>query len=525
MGLCFAALTGLCERPGVDSTGTNGVAVVAAPGGESNVVVRAEEVPVIEGEGEIEPEGSVERAGMMKRIAYYIPNRLLDLVDVFRIRARVGPGLAIGARATDYLSLEAGHYRSLYLGLPGPRYPARFKSPVGIEREKGLEFCGIDATDDLLQEPDYALTEFAVSAQFLIVGGSFGIDPVEIGDFLAGLVFRDPRGDDLETPRPADAYNRRKRWSIYEGDKPATFATFHDRLAFVRTNTVWSLDSKVKMVDAYFAAEGSELLTAPPTQLRLGFYVETEVDGGVKISVDPDFSLDVKLPNLEKNWRVFITGKDVSDLPGTDPTERDGGANIGVRRGMKKYSIKVDAGVKVRWLPELFAVVKWAPHWTPGDWHVLPQVRGYWESDDGLGQLNSVTGYRWLGGHDRGIFRTTSSLRWKDKNQEWTWEQTFASGLVLRLLDERRRGRSLRRDDAGHGIGLRLSAFGTLDAEDDYDRFRATVTYRRPFYQDWVFLEISPEVDWRADNGWDPVPTLRLGLDILFSGPPAGSIR
>ncbi len=473
------------------------------------------------------PEEQLKRPGFFKKLLYYIPNRVLDLADIFRLRLRVGPGLLVGARATDFLSLEAGHYRSFYLGLPGPRYPARFKSPLGIERERGLEFCGINATDDLSREPDYSATEFGVSLHLFMVGAGVGLDPVELGDFLAGLIFRDPRGDDIETPRPPGAFDRREHWSLFAADKPDVFDSYSDRIDYVRSNMVWGVDERLRMVDVRFADESAELIDTPPAELRIGIYIELEVDRGVSVKLDPDFSMHVDLPNIENRWEIFVTTRDPDELPGTDPTERDSGANVGIRRTMKNSAIKLDVGVKARLPPEAFALIKWVPRWEAGEWRILPQIRAYVETSDGPGQLNSLTAYRWIGKRQRGLFRSTSALRWKSETSDWTWEQSFSTGYILKLVEEWRRGKSVKRYDGAHGIGLRVSVYGTLEAENDLDRVRVTLPYRMPLYSDWVYLEVAPEVNFRYEDdvdddnydGWNTVPSVRVGIDMLFSSP------
>ena len=131
------------------------------------------------------------------RLLYYIPNRLLDLMDIVRLRGRVGPGLAINVRATDFLSLSVGKYSTAYAGLPGPRRPETWRSPFGVEEWNGIFFMGVDATDDTEDGPNYAPAEINLGAQVLIIGVDTGFEPVELGDFLAGLILRDPMGDDL----------------------------------------------------------------------------------------------------------------------------------------------------------------------------------------------------------------------------------------------------------------------------------------------------------------------------------------
>jgi len=134
--------------------------------------------------------------GWGHRILWYIPNRILDLVDIVRLRARVGPGISVNVRLTEEANLYMGEYHTAYAGLPGPRRRVQMRSPVGFEQEKGLMLMGVDATDDMNHEPGYSSSEFDIGAQLLIVGGEIGIDPVEIGDFLAGFLFIDPVGDD-----------------------------------------------------------------------------------------------------------------------------------------------------------------------------------------------------------------------------------------------------------------------------------------------------------------------------------------
>jgi hypothetical protein len=130
------------------------------------------------------------------RILWYLPNRMLDLFDMVRLRARAGPGIAINLRMTDHVNLYAGQYKSVYVGLPGPRRAPTWPTVVGFERERGLIVMGVDATDDWPDEPDYKPTEIVLGAHVLLVGCDIGVDPLEMADFLGGFIFRDPVKDD-----------------------------------------------------------------------------------------------------------------------------------------------------------------------------------------------------------------------------------------------------------------------------------------------------------------------------------------
>jgi len=139
---------------------------------------------------------SDKKKGVWHAVLFYLPNRVLDVVDIFSCRARVGLGLAANVRITDYADVFMGQYNAVYVGLPGPRMGKELGWFAGREQEKGLKLLGVDATDSLPHERDYSPTEFNMGAHLLILGVEIGFDPVELGDFLTGLIMIDVREDD-----------------------------------------------------------------------------------------------------------------------------------------------------------------------------------------------------------------------------------------------------------------------------------------------------------------------------------------
>lgn len=148
--------------------------------------LRAEEVQPVE-----------KKPGIVHRLLLYIPNRLLDIFDMVRVRVRLGPGIALDVRATEYADFYIGTYASVYAGLPGPRMRKVPHLPVGVETLTGVEVSVADLSVGAGLGPDYSPTEFGVGVQALIVGADVGVDPMEILDFLGGFFFWDPRHDDF----------------------------------------------------------------------------------------------------------------------------------------------------------------------------------------------------------------------------------------------------------------------------------------------------------------------------------------
>ena len=76
----------------------------------------------------------------------------------------------------------------------------------------------------------------------------------------------------------------------------------------------------------------------------------------------------------------------------------------------------------------------------------------------------------------------------------------------------------MKQSAAGRGYGISYNIQGLLDDGDRIERHRIQFLYRRPIYKRWLYLDIVPEIEWRNDNSWEPVPTFIIGFDALFWG-------
>jgi hypothetical protein len=136
-------------------------------------------------------------AGVIKSIVCYIPNRVFDLMDIVRLRVRVGPGISAGVRCTRPLSAFVGLHSTVFVGLPGPRGPKRINRiplPFGLDLRAGAQVSLADASSGT---PYYDPLEVGFEVQPLLVGVNVGVGVFEIFDFLTGLVFIDLQDDDF----------------------------------------------------------------------------------------------------------------------------------------------------------------------------------------------------------------------------------------------------------------------------------------------------------------------------------------
>lgn len=129
-------------------------------------------------------------------VLLYLPNRIFDILDIVRVRARVGPGISAHVQVTEPLSANVGTYATIFAGIPGPRREPRINWPIGAEVYSGAGISFFDIETEKFG-PDYSPTEIVVDAQLLVAGFAIGIDPIEILDFAVGIIGFDLTGDDL----------------------------------------------------------------------------------------------------------------------------------------------------------------------------------------------------------------------------------------------------------------------------------------------------------------------------------------
>jgi len=119
----------------------------------------------------------------------WIPNRVLDLIDVFRIDVGAGPAVGGIVRITRHG--QAGYRRMLPFSLRVGDFGR--SSPIIIETDDEL---GVG--DSFRPSGDRTLCRGEIGLGLdLGLGAYAGICPAELVDFFAGLIFIDPESDDI----------------------------------------------------------------------------------------------------------------------------------------------------------------------------------------------------------------------------------------------------------------------------------------------------------------------------------------
>ena len=134
--------------------------------------------------------GGTESDSFLLKAVLYLPNRVLDLLDIFRLDVGIGPSTGGVVRVTKWgqAGLRFFAPASLRVGLRGRR------SPVFLERTSELGVGPLFAGS-----PQRKTTPLEVGAgiDLFLIGAYAGISLDSAGDFVAGLLGFDPAEDDL----------------------------------------------------------------------------------------------------------------------------------------------------------------------------------------------------------------------------------------------------------------------------------------------------------------------------------------
>lgn len=301
-------------------------------------------------------------------------------------------------------------------------------------------------------------------------------------------------------------------------------------------------EENIQYADYWFINDPTNRVPFKSAKFRFGLQVEAYYYAHTnKLSLRPlaDAESEVHMLNAEKRFRLTISTLDPMALPGQDSNQGMSGFRVGLKKWIFK-DIDTSFGVRLKWLPSVYANIAWDPRYKLYTWDVYPEQKVGWESDDGPYEISSLMLNRWI---NRWMIRPVASLKLSQArynadmdqlNQErqaaeaaglpppdgdylkgWDWELTLLSGYANELFDETVYGRLADGSDVAQGGGFRFSVLGGLHIIESYN---LTFLYRDHLYKQWLYYVIKPSVSWQDENDWAANYSLILGVDILLYG-------
>ena len=295
----------------------------------------------------------------------------------------------------------------------------------------------------------------------------------------------------------------------YEDDKPWRGNRVTRWLDRSHEGLYARMDNAVRRLDTLGLPAGSDYNYKVST-FRLSSFVraggrgnEKEFDAKVK------FKAKLALPRIERELYLFIDNAGRDSLPGSDPMENEDDTRIGLRsvkKFIKESEIEASGGLRLKGSgPVAYGELSW--RWNRGllggEFEFVPS--GFYYSDDGFGQMTTLEWMRPWGP------RRALQLMAAERSTEST------AGLEFEYTVRHAWYRSGRK----RGWVARASAFPHLKSSTWYwDNAMVSLTWRDALYKKWVFVTLTPQLDFAKEDDYEPKPSFRVGLEILFGGQP-----
>lgn len=277
--------------------------------------------------------------------------------------------------------------------------------------------------------------------------------------------------------------------------------------------TTEALCRRVAWIDSMFYSPETPRRGDPRSRFRVKVYAETDLENpGTPVFRD-EFFANVRLPGLSQRFRLVLDSQRLEQFPGEGAEDQERSPRVALRRAGSW--LDADIGAKLGNPPRAFTRFTARKSWNTQlvEWHA--RQRFFYDTNEGFGEVTSLSQHCWLGRHF--MLGHSTSARWSESTTGLEWQEALGLSRILGLVEDEKHGQFVGQSDMAHGLSLLLRVNGHHNGSHQMDKYRAGLYYRRPlFRRNFLFLEIAPEVEWNGENNWDPVYTLKAGVDILF---------
>ncbi|MFZ2807579.1 MAG: hypothetical protein WA081_13835 [Desulfosalsimonadaceae bacterium] len=240
------------------------------------------------------------------------------------------------------------------------------------------------------------------------------------------------------------------------------------------------------------------------TRLRLGTGLGWHKNDGASLLTD--IRLRLSLPQLKNRFQIVVDDTFESDEPdkGSAISEavKDSEPDAALRYIIKhdeRRRLTSDVGVRLSSPSQVFGRLRGSIILPFPIWELRLSQSAAWFTDDGVTETSELRWSRPL--WTDWLFRAISRVTWEENNNGVTPAQSFS---LFRELTTHR--------------GYRLGASGywpeTPHAHEA--KYTTEFTYRQLLHSRWLFLEISPGLEFPQKRDYECTPYISVKLEIIF---------
>ncbi len=236
--------------------------------------------------------------------------------------------------------------------------------------------------------------------------------------------------------------------------------------------------------------------------------------------------MKIRLPQLDEKLHLVISG-DTDDDPledqaaDEDPAAVQGESPIPTQDGVadsmalryylldsQKWNLHTSAGVRINIPPDPFVRARARRSFFIDNWLVRLVISPFWRSRQGLGATAGLNFERAIS--QQHSFRASTQGRWLADTNDQNLSQGF---FLYHVLSDR------------NSLEWRASIFADLNPQHQISSSLLSLTFRRKIYQQWLYFELQPAVQFPREEDFDPVTSLSAKLEIIFGRPPKSITR
>lgn len=222
--------------------------------------------------------------------------------------------------------------------------------------------------------------------------------------------------------------------------------------------------------------------------------------------VDYNYGLSVKLvlPNTNEKFNLLLTSSEEEE------GERESNAidtveNVEYSTALRyifketdRWKVNFDTGIKWGFPPDPFTRLRMRRYAYFENYRARTTQTFFWSANDGFGERTSFELNRPLN-IDRLVRFNTSAQYLVDKGY---FDLSYSTTLFHEL-------------NAKEVLAYYFRASGDNREDVTFNNYGVGVRYRRKVYQNWMFAEISPELETIAANEYDVTPVLMFRFEAL----------
>jgi len=232
----------------------------------------------------------------------------------------------------------------------------------------------------------------------------------------------------------------------------------------------------------------------------------------------PDVHANISLPNTEDRLRVIVqrgleagtqtaAERDIKNATGSSQvTAPAAPQDTKYYLGLKALAAEVfgvtlsaEAGAKLGRPVDPYVRLRVFRDFVLSQWAIRASETPLWKRSEGSSAASEIALLRPL--NDEWQLRLTSKATWRSTTNYFDLAQIGS----LYFTPEKHTAYT-----------FELGAFAPSDRSLNLSVYSVTLRARRQIYQDWLYLEVTPQILYPETNGFSPASSLMLQLETLF---------